>query len=139
VTYTDASAEKRKKGSDAAVRPVMVERTRPVAILHLWTLARVDLTRDGMASGDSGGGRSSWASEDLMRARCVRSSSAVSGLYLTRAREFLTVGIGGWRLNAGDAWRASCDWTLSGVRPVSWTDVSGCPKLDYSVSPMALF
>jgi hypothetical protein len=54
VTYTDASTEKRKKGSNAAVRLVMVERTRPVAILLLWTLTGVDLTRGGAVSGDSG-------------------------------------------------------------------------------------
>jgi hypothetical protein len=55
VTYTDASAEKRKKGSDAAVRLVMVEQTRPIAILLLWTLTGVDLMHGGVASGDSGG------------------------------------------------------------------------------------
>jgi hypothetical protein len=49
-------------------------------------------------------GRSSWASDDLTRAQCVRSSSTTLGLYLTRAQEFLTVGIGRRRLNAGDTW-----------------------------------
>jgi hypothetical protein len=60
VTYADASAKKRKKGFDGAMRLVIVEQTRLVAILHLWTLTRVDLTRNGVASGGSGDAFGRW-------------------------------------------------------------------------------
>jgi hypothetical protein len=48
LTYADVAATgvgaQGQRGSNAGARSVMLERTRPIAILPLWMLSRVDLT-----------------------------------------------------------------------------------------------
>jgi hypothetical protein len=136
VTYTDASAEKRKKGSNAVVCPVMVEQTRLVAILLIWTFTGVDQTRSGAASGDSGGTFYWW--QELTVERGL-DTGAVHPVVLCCVRSSLNAGAG-----IPDRWdwatEIECGGHMAGIqRPGTEWRASGRPELGCSVSPTALF